>query len=109
MAGAYPSPTICLIFRKRSASLPKVGRLDVHCTIVFTDHFFAIGDQIPITWPKSDLRSDQDHDRELLQKVIGDQIAIAVHRSLLPRNSGNFDFFWDLKKKIFFQHDNRYM
>ena len=28
--------------------------------IVVTDHFFAIDNQIPIPWLKSDLRSDQD-------------------------------------------------
>ena len=46
-----------------------------NCTITF----FPIGDQFTITWSKSDLRSDQDHDREYCNKVIGDQIVIADH------------------------------
>ena len=41
-----------------------------NCTITF----FPIGDQFTITWSKSDLRSDQDHDLEYCNKVIGDQI-----------------------------------
>ena len=41
--------------------------------------FFAICDHIKITCSKSDLRSDQDHDLEFSQKVIGDKIAILDH------------------------------
>ena len=48
--------------------------LTKNCTITLN----VIGDQIPITWSKSDWRSDQDHDREHYNKVIGDQIMIAL-------------------------------
>ena len=41
--------------------------------------FFAICDHIKITCSKSDLRSDQDHDLEFSQKVIGDKIVILDH------------------------------
>ena len=41
--------------------------------------FFEICDHIKITCSKSDLRSDQDHDLEFSQKVIGDKIAILDH------------------------------
>ena len=39
----------------------------------------VICDQIKITCSKSDLRSDQDHDLEHHNKVIGDQIVISDH------------------------------
>ena len=56
--------------------------------------FFVIGDQIKITWSKSDLRSDQDHDLEFPKIVIRDKIAIADH--FLGRSFWNFfwQFFW---------------
>ena len=56
--------------------------------------FFLIGDQFTITWSKSDLRSDQDHDLEFPKIVIRDKIAIADH--FLGRSFWNFfwQFFW---------------
>ena len=48
-----------------------------NCTITI----IVIGDQITITWSKSDLRSDQDHDRELII-VIADQITFPITFSL---------------------------
>ena len=51
------------------------GKFSENCTITL----IVIGDQIPITWSKSDWRSDQDHDREHCKKVIGDQIVIGDH------------------------------
>ena len=53
-----------------------------------TDHFFAIGDQFPITWPKRDRRSVPDQIGKFPEKVIGDQIAIADHSIM---ESGNSD------------------
>ena len=39
----------------------------------------VIGDQITITCSKSDLKSDQDHNLEYRNKVIGNQIVISDH------------------------------
>ena len=51
-----------------SVRLPTFIFRTTHIRLEIPITSFTIGDQIPITLPKSDLRSDQDRDLELLKK-----------------------------------------